>query len=96
MTSMLHRVLAGVAVLPLIVGAPAAFAQAQSGTTSGPASGTPATLGNNGAAPASPHQTDVLRNKGGQATEGESVGTSAPATGTQTSPACTGQNCKSQ
>lgn len=97
----MKRTLASALALAIIAVAPPAFSQAQGGTTSGPAAGTPATLGNNGASPTSPHQTEVLRDKGGQATQGETTGSSAPAqvgtTGSQPAQSnCSGQNCQSQ
>ncbi len=37
------------------------------GVTSGPAVGSPATLGTGGTTPSTPHQTDTIRNNGGAA-----------------------------
>ena len=49
-------------------------ALAQSGTTTGPAAGSPATLGTGGVTPASPHQTEAVRNSGGVPVTGERQG----------------------
>lgn len=50
-------------------------ALAQSGgTTSGPAAGSPATMGTGGVAPATPHQTNTVRNSGGAPITGEQRG----------------------
>ncbi len=64
--------------LPLLIGLAAigigsAVAQT-SGTTSGPAAGTPATLGTGGVTPATPHQTEAIRNQGGVPVTGEQRG----------------------
>lgn len=45
-----------------------------SGTTSGPAAGSPATLGTGGVTPTTPHQTGVVRNGGGASVQGERRG----------------------
>ena len=45
-----------------------------SGTTSGPAAGSPATLGTGGVTPTTPHQTQAVRNSGGAAVTGERRG----------------------
>lgn len=83
------RMAATIFALSSIAFAFPAFSQTQGGTTSGPATGTPATLGTNGTTPTSPHQTNVLRNKGGKATQNEKPGSSATAgvgtAGSQTS-----------
>jgi len=50
-------------------------AMAQSGgTTSGPAAGSPATLGTGGVTPSTPHQTNAVRNGGGVPVQGENRG----------------------
>jgi hypothetical protein len=49
-------------------------ALAQSGTTSGPAAGTPATMGTGGTTPSTPHQTNTVRNSGGVPITGEQRG----------------------
>lgn len=53
----------------------AALAQS-SGTTSGPASGKPATLGTGGQTTATPHMTDSLANHGGSTVQNEQTGQS--------------------
>jgi len=66
---------AAVAALLLAAAAPA-FAQTSStsehspsGTTSGPASGSPTTLGSGGTAPASPHQLGDVKNQSSSVTK---------------------------
>jgi len=44
------------------------------GTTSGPAVGSPATLGTGGVTPTTPHQTEAVRNGGGVPVQGEQRG----------------------
>jgi hypothetical protein len=44
------------------------------GTTSGPAAGTPATLGTGGQTSATTHQTETMRNAGGTAVQSEKQG----------------------
>ncbi len=65
--------LPAIAAAALLLSAPAAMAQAQ-GTTSGPASGSPATLGTGGTTPVTPHQSESLRDKGGAALKDEHQG----------------------
>jgi len=45
-----------------------------SGTTTGPAAGSPATLGTGGVTPTSPHQTEAIRNGGGVPVQAEQRG----------------------
>lgn len=77
----MKRYLSAAAAAGLLLSVSAALAQ--SGTTSGPASGSPATLGTGGQAPATPHQTDTLKG-GGAAMQKEQQG---QAGGTSTGPA---------
>jgi len=49
-------------------------AGAQTGTTTGPAAGSPATLGTGGVTPTTPHQTETVRNGGGVPVQGEQRG----------------------
>lgn len=56
-----------------LTGVGAASAQT-GGTTSGPAAGTPTTLGTGGVSPATPHQADAVRNGGGMPVQGERQG----------------------
>lgn len=60
------------AAAALVAAAPA-MAQS-SGVTSGPAVGSPATLGTGGTVPASPHQTETVRNGGGVPIQSEQGG----------------------
>ena len=57
----------------ILIGLGAASAQT-AGTTSGPAVGTPATLGPGGVTTATPHQADTIRNGGGAPVQGERTG----------------------
>ena len=64
------------------------------GTTSGPAAGSPTTMGTGGTVPASPHQMEVLKNKGGAPIQGEKTSQGGPgqpgrpsAPGTEAGPA---------
>ncbi|MBV9654622.1 MAG: hypothetical protein JOZ42_08675 [Acetobacteraceae bacterium] len=77
----LHLVLSAGALAGLLLSAPAAFAQ--NGTTSGPASGSPATLGTGGQSAATPHQRESLQ-KTGRAVQNEGQGQTG---GTSTAPA---------
>jgi Spy/CpxP family protein refolding chaperone len=43
----------------------------QKGMSSGPATGSPATLGTGGQTPVTPHQSEVLRNRGGPTVQQE-------------------------
>jgi len=64
--------IAGVLAASLLAGT--ALAQQQTtapGVTSGPAVGTPATLGSGGTVPASPHQQSVVRGGGGKTIQRE-------------------------
>ena len=71
----------------LLLAAPAALAQQTqpstsdhpSGTTSGPAAGTPSALGTGGEVPASPHQTGAVRGSGGSTIQQERQGQSGGA-----------------
>ncbi len=87
----MKRYLCAAAITGLLLPGPAALAQ--SGTTSGPAAGSQATLGTGGQAPATPHQADSLKNGGGAAVrneqQGQAGGTTAKAAkpGTEGGPA---------
>ncbi len=63
----------------------AALAQAP-GTTSGPAAGSPTTLGTGGQTPAVGAQTEPLRNNGGRAMTGEHKGQRGGATADKSKP----------
>jgi hypothetical protein len=79
--------IAGAGAITLLLAAPIALAQQTqpsssdppAGVTSGPAAGTPATLGTGGEVPASPHQTGVLDKSGGKTIQQEQQGQSGNA-----------------
>jgi hypothetical protein len=80
------KIAVAAAALLLLTGSAALAQQTQptpndrpSGTTSGPAAGTPAALGTGGEVPATPHQTDVLKNSGGETIKQEHQGQSGSA-----------------
>jgi len=56
-----------------LIGLGSANAQT-TGTTTGPAAGSPATLGTGGVTPTSPHQTEAIRNGGGVPVQAERRG----------------------
>lgn len=64
---------AGVAAV-LIAMPGLAFAQSN-GVTSGPAAGTPTTMGSDGKSPATPHQNDALQGSSGSTSTGQLGGT---------------------
>jgi hypothetical protein len=80
-------IIAAAGAIVLLLTAPVALAQQPqpsssdrpAGVTSGPAAGTPATLGTGGEVPASPHQTGVLDKSGGATVQHEQQGQSGGA-----------------
>lgn len=74
--------LAGGLLAGAIVAGPAALAQQSTGgaagITSGPANNSATTLGTGGETPTSPHQTQVLRYKGGPAIQKEKMSKGGP------------------
>ena len=89
---MFKPILAGIGAAVLLASAPVfagsasnpgASAEGQSGTTSGPAAGKPATLGSGGSTPATPHQQQGVKDqsssvKGDKDTTGSSGSSQEP------------------
>ena len=65
-----------ITTMMIVFGSVSAFAQTNpsSGTTSGPATGKPATLGTGGQTTATPHITDTLTSHGGSTVQNEQSG----------------------
>jgi hypothetical protein len=86
---MLKPILAGIGAAVLLAASPvlaeASKNQQQSGTTSGPAAGSPTTLGSSGASPATPHQQQGVKDQSSSVTRGadqtEGSGSSQAPTG---------------
>ncbi|GAC1337154.1 MAG: hypothetical protein NVSMB18_01540 [Acetobacteraceae bacterium] len=73
--SIMHLTRHGLALLIGLATSGVGSALAQTGgTTSGPAVNSPATLGTGGVTPATPHQTEAVRNQGGASVAGEQRG----------------------
>ena len=76
---MLKSILAGIGAATLLAASPVlaessklgTSSEGQSGTTSGPAAGSPTTLGTGGASPATPHQQQGVKDQSSSVTKGQ-------------------------
>ena len=82
---MFKPILAGIGAAVLLASAPvlaesatkpSASTEGQSGTTSGPAAGKPATLGSGGASPATPHQQQGVKDQSSSVKGDKDMGSS--------------------